>query len=69
MMIDERERTEEIRQHHELCLGVLALCYQHVPADLKLAIEGGVEYAAQLGIPVSVENLRAGKALFNGGNA
>lgn len=49
------EMTKE--RHHELCLGVLACCYEHVPHELKLAIREGVEAARKLGFPVDEEAL------------
>ena len=41
-------------EHHVLCLGVLARCYEHVPVNLKLAIYEGIAEAALLGIPVKI---------------
>lgn len=58
-----------MEQHHELCLGVMAGCYPFVDAGMKQAIREGVEAAALLGFPVSIENLEAGGPLFTGGNA
>lgn len=58
-----------IEEHHELCLGVLNLCYDHVPTDLQTAIREAVESAQGLGLPVSLANLKARKSLFSGGHA
>ncbi len=53
-----------LQEHHWIMLGVLALCYEHVPIDLKLAIKQGIEAAKnELGLPVNPENLGTGKAL------
>lgn len=58
-----------VETHHELCLGVLAGCYPHVPADLQQAITEGITAAAELGFLVSTKNLAKGGPLFTGGYA
>lgn len=55
--------------HHELCIGVMASCYPHVPPELQQAIAEGVKAAAELGFPVSTRNLSKGGPLFTGGHA
>lgn len=63
------------QQHHFLCLGVLAKLYieakdRHSFTDLSgmdmQAIEEAVESAEKLGLPVRLENLRAGLPLCTG---
>lgn len=61
--------TSEKEQHHELCLGVLAQCYKHVPPELQQAIYEGIEYAAELGFPVDAQKLKSGKGIFSGGTS
>jgi hypothetical protein len=58
-----------IEQHHELCLGIMALCYPQVDARTQQAIREGVESAQALGVPVNTRNLEQGGPLFSGGRA
>lgn len=58
-----------LEEHHELCLGVLNLCYDHVPDDLRQAILEAVTSAQELGIPVSPTHLVNRQPLFSGGHA
>lgn len=52
-----------VGQHHASCLGVLALCYRHVPAELQAAIFEAVEAAKEMGGQVEPTNLYRGLPL------
>ena len=52
-----------VKEHHELTIGVLACCYQHVPADLKRAIMEACESAKQMGMNIKPERLNTGEPL------
>ena len=56
------------QEHHELCLGILNLCYAHVPIDIQVAIKEGIDAAQELGFNVDSKNLGI-KGLFSGGHA
>ena len=50
-----------VAEHHGLCIGNLACCYEHVPAELKQAIAEMLELAKQMGMNIKPE-LVTGKA-------
>ena len=52
-----------VAQHHQLCLGVLAMCYQHVPDHLQLAIIEGLTAAKKMGSPIEPSNILTGLPL------
>jgi hypothetical protein len=54
-MKDIDEMTAE--QHHLLCMGVMAECYQHVPEELRIAIYDGITLAQKMGAPLDPENV------------
>lgn len=56
-----------VAMHHELCLGLLNRCYDHVPEVLKIAISVGVRAAREMGAPVDEFRLGTGQGLFTGG--
>lgn len=62
-MKDISEMTVE--EHHELCIGVLACCYKHVPPDLQRAIMEGLRAAQQMGMDITPDNVLTGEPLHN----
>lgn len=46
-----------VEKHHELCVGVLAMCYKHVPPDLQCAIMQGLRGARDMGMNIRPENV------------
>lgn len=57
------EMVNALRRHHECCIGVMALCYEHVPDELKEAIRQGVAAARELGFECDPNNLGTGLPL------
>lgn len=53
-----------VEQHHRLCLGVLALCYQHVPDHLQRSIMEGLEAAEKMGAGITAANVTRGLPLL-----
>jgi hypothetical protein len=49
-----------VYKHHLLCVGLLAMCYHETGYEMRLAIEEAIESAKEIGMPVSVERLKAG---------
>ena len=54
-----------VQQHHELCIGNLACCYEHVPPGLKLAILEGIRAAQKMGMNIRPENVLIKKPLVD----
>ena len=52
-----------VAEHHLLCIGVLACCYAHVPARLKMAITEACESAKAMGLNIKPERLVTGQPL------
>ena len=44
-----------VKEHHALSIGVLACCYEHVPAELQTAIAEAFESAKQMGLNIKPE--------------
>ena len=57
-----------VEEHHLLCIGVLACCYQHVPAELKSAITEACETAKAMGMNIKPERLVTGQPLHADAN-
>lgn len=57
-----------VEQHHKLCIGVLAMCYKHVPWELKRAIRDGCLAAKDMGMQINPDNLGTDKPLHEFGN-
>lgn len=49
-------------EHHGLCVGILATCYEHVPPDLQIAIAESLEGAKEMGMNIKPENVTQIKA-------
>lgn len=49
-------------EHHGLCIGILATCYEHVPLDLQIAIAESLDAAKQMGMNIKPENITQTKA-------
>lgn len=58
-----------VQMHHELCIGLLAQCYEHVPIVPRLAIHQGCEAARLMGLPIEPNRLGTSTGLFSGGRA
>lgn len=43
-----------VENHHLLCMGVMAQCYEHVPESLQNAIYEGIEQAINLGFKLTI---------------
>lgn len=52
-----------VEQHHRLCVGVLAWCYQYAPPELQQAIMQGLEAYRAMGAPINPEHVKQGLAL------
>jgi hypothetical protein len=48
-----------VTEHHCLSIGLLAVCYQYVPSELKRSIEQACNGAAQMGMEIDPSRLRA----------
>lgn len=46
-----------VEDHHLLSIGVLALCFKHVPDDLKRAIVEALNSAHEMGLNIKPENV------------
>lgn len=44
-----------VTEHHGLCIGILAVCYEHVDADLQRAIAEMFESAKAMGMNIRPE--------------
>lgn len=54
-----------VTEHHECCIGLMNLCYPHVPEDLKAAIMQGLKAAAAMGMDINPELAGTGEPLHN----
>lgn len=52
-----------VQEHHELCMGVLACCFQHVPTHIRAAIYQACQSAQAMGMKIEADNLLKGEPL------
>jgi hypothetical protein len=52
-----------VQEHHALSIGVLACCYEHVPAELQKAIAEAFESAKKMGMNIKPEFVTQVRAL------
>lgn len=44
-----------VKEHHLLCIGVLAHCFQYVPPELQCAIAESLQSARAMGVNIKPE--------------
>jgi hypothetical protein len=52
-----------VREHHELSMGVLAMCFPYVPKYLQIAILQAAHSAKVMGMKIEPDNLLTGEPL------